>query len=99
MKDVELPPVGTTAEGEVFSILSVLVAFVEMIPLVRPSVPFTSIRPLVLIDNPEALFTSRLLNALVPEKLPMDPPSVCAADPEKETVAFGPLPAVKAPVL
>ena len=59
MNEVEEPPVGTTADTEVFEILNLFVDDVVIIPFVKSKFPFTSIFPLAPILNPELFDISR----------------------------------------
>ena len=60
MNEVVLPPAGTTADDEVFKMLSVFEAEVVTIPSVNDKTPFTSTIPPVPIERPEGLLISRL---------------------------------------
>ena len=94
-----LPPAGITQLIAVLDIVSDAVELVFISPLVRRRFPFTSMAPPLLTVSPEALFISRLLKALAPEKSPSALPTVCAAEPANDTVDPAPVPDVNTPVL
>ena len=76
-KDAVLPPAGITQFIAELVIVSTLPGPVLINPLVSRRFPATSIAPVSFIRNPELLFISRLLNALVPVKSPIAaPPTV-----------------------
>ena len=76
INEFALPPDGKTQLFEGFVIVNCRVELVFIRPFVRNKLPATSTAPPLFTLNPELLFISRLLKALVPVKSPKAAPPI-----------------------